>query len=218
MPVAYEDLIGWALKALNVNEFDTELKSVEFVRGGAQMFGTWTVTSPDITGDDYSRVLGIRSSYDKTLPCGIVMGLQVMVCSNLMFSGDTKTVRRQTKGVYGDLPWEIHKMVERYLLSTHTDVEFMESLKEVEGRRHKVNDFVVESMKADVIPSSHIKRVLDEWKAPTYEAFAEHREDLYGLHNAYTHVLKKVNPTSIVQRNARLVEQMKKAWPVLNTA
>tara|TARA_Y100000310_G_C20587956_1_gene766441 strand:- start:992 stop:1315 length:324 start_codon:yes stop_codon:yes gene_type:complete len=98
-------------------------------------------------------------------------------------------------------------------MSATQDVEWMNNLKGATPARTDVNDLVIDSMRQGVINSSHIKRVLDEWDAPTFDAFQPHRDDLFGLHNAFTHVMKKANPTSLIQRNSKLVGLFNEQWP-----
>ena len=40
------------------------------------------------TNVDYSLVLGLRNSHDKTFPASLALGSQVLVCDNLSFFGE----------------------------------------------------------------------------------------------------------------------------------
>jgi len=218
-PVPYHDLINWATQALDMRGMDTQLEGVQLVKDGAQMFGTWTVKPKDTDewGEEFRQVLGLRSSYDKTLPCGVVMGVQVMVCSNLMFSGNIKATHRHTKNVYDSLPWEIHKLVESYLDRFTSDVDFLNNLKTVELVEKERNDFIVKAMEDDIITTSQVQRVVSECQAPSFPEFEEHRDTLYGLHNAFTHSFKRANPTTVVARNVKLNRMINNYWePQLN--
>jgi len=55
---------------------------------------------------------GFRNSYDKSLSVGFVAGATVIVCSNLMFEGDIKIMRKHTNRVFSDLGDLIEDAVE----------------------------------------------------------------------------------------------------------
>lgn len=220
-PVGYTELIAMAEDALNLRDFDMTPNKIELAKDGQQMFGTWVVTPQDADDgtEGYQRVLGIRSSYDKSLPCGFVMGVRIMVCSNLQFSGQYKTTRRHTGNILEDLPWDVHKLVSNGLSGYSADIEFLESSKEVMLDRRlggrpgvRVNDFIVRSMEKNVINSSQIGRVVSEFSSPSFEAFGDHAGSLYNLHNAFTHVIKRVNPMTLVPKTATLTQMVKDEW------
>lgn len=56
--------------------------------------------------------IGFRNSYDKSLSVGFVAGATVIVCSNLMFEGDIKIMRKHTNRVFKDLGDLIEDAVE----------------------------------------------------------------------------------------------------------
>jgi hypothetical protein len=65
-----------------------------------QMFGCFSVGM----GNSEQRMsVGFRNSYDKSLAVGLVSGAQVIVCSNLMFVGDIKLMRKHTTNVFQDM-------------------------------------------------------------------------------------------------------------------
>jgi len=61
--------------------------------------------------DDYTWVLGLRNSHDKTFPAGIVAGASVFVCDNLSFSGEVKFARKHTRFINRDLPQLVERSI-----------------------------------------------------------------------------------------------------------
>ena len=58
----------------------------------------------EFNSKDYSWVVGVRNSHDKTFPAGVVAGSQVFVCDNLAFCGEIKFGRKHTRFIERDLP------------------------------------------------------------------------------------------------------------------
>ena len=225
-PVPYNDFIEYARDALRARGVVMNTNRLELARDGQQMFGTFEVY-PMLTEDGesavtgaepyrneaaYRRMLGLRTSYDKSLPNGIIMGAQLIVCSNLMFSGEFLVTRRHTKNVLNDLPSDVFRLVGRGLEGYSDVVGMLEWMKgEDVGHRQMLNDFVVRSMREGVINSGQILRVLKEFENPTF-GIDGRTNSVYNLHNAFTHVIKKVNPISIVPRISTLTEMCKQEW------
>ena len=108
IPVSHQELVT-KIKQAGVNHYksdpmDTKL---EVNYRGQQMFGSMTFFDPDNT---LRRSIGFRNSYDKTLPIGVCGGASVVVCSNLMFTGDVIKMRKHTQNVEEDLNILIQKL------------------------------------------------------------------------------------------------------------
>jgi hypothetical protein len=69
-------------------------------RYGARMFATLQFKHPH--SEQLQMAIGLRSSYDKSLSLGVAVGVHVIACSNMMFSGDIVTMRKHTSGVLQD--------------------------------------------------------------------------------------------------------------------
>ena len=48
---------------------------------------------------EYTKAIGFRNSYDKSLSVGFTVGLSVLVCDNLCFGGETTIQRKHTSGI-----------------------------------------------------------------------------------------------------------------------
>jgi hypothetical protein len=96
---------------LHVPRFGLRIQSEQFAlaREGAQMFGVLTCAN-GTSHHDYAPVLGLRSSYDRSLSVGLVGGaVRVFVCDNLAFSGEVTMHRKHTVHVFRDLPDLIYR-------------------------------------------------------------------------------------------------------------
>jgi hypothetical protein len=61
-------------------------------RGDAKLFGIMDLVVPDVNEPDYRMAVGLRGSNDKSMAISAVAGARVLVCSNMLFSGDSGTV------------------------------------------------------------------------------------------------------------------------------
>ena len=83
-----------------------EIKNNSYCLNGnsKQMFGVLTLNNPNMVapnigaGHGLDFCIGYRNSLDKSLPMDITTGSQVMVCSNLMMTGDVRMIRKHTRG------------------------------------------------------------------------------------------------------------------------
>jgi hypothetical protein len=61
--------------------------------------------------EDYSMVVGVRNSHDRTFPAALALGSGVFVCDNLAFRGEVKLARKHTRFIDRDLPLLVNRAV-----------------------------------------------------------------------------------------------------------
>ncbi len=137
---------------------------------------------------DYSWVVGVRNSHDKSLPCGIVAGTSVMVCDNLSFSGEVKLSRKHTCMIRVDLPLLARAAIGKLVDKWHTQDQRIDVYKNSTLKDWLAHDLVIKALDAEVIPSTKLPQVLHEWRDPRHREFAP--RNVWSLHNAFTEVLK----------------------------
>ena len=64
----------------------------------------------------YQYMLGFRSGNRLNMSCGVVLGVNVLVCDNLCFNGEIKLQRKHTKYVKRDLPPMIANSIDKLLM------------------------------------------------------------------------------------------------------
>ena len=55
--------------------------------------------------------IGFRNSYNKSISAGFCAGSRVIVCSNLMFTGDIVRIRRHTRNILTDIDVIIKEII-----------------------------------------------------------------------------------------------------------
>jgi len=160
-----------------------------------QFFGLLGVRFSGVhTDDSYQVVVGLRGSYDQSLPRGMAMGSRVFVCDNLAFSGEVSVYTKQTTNIRSRLPGLIAGAIDQLpQLAMHQQEKF-----------EKYRNFLLDPVEADhlmvelvrrgaILPSS-IGRILQEWDVPSHREHAEDGKSLWTFHNAVTEASKPTNP------------------------
>lgn len=137
---------------------------------------------------DYTWVLGLRNSHDKTLPAGLVAGSQVFVCDNLAFSGEVQVSRKHTVNILRDLPELIGNAIGRLLGRFRDQDRRVERYRECRLGDNDAHDLTIRALDEGVICASRIPDVLHEWREPQHEAFQP--RTVWSWFNACTETLK----------------------------
>ena len=165
--------------------------------------------------DDYGLVLGLRNSHDKSVAAGLVLGTNVIVCSNGMFFGQSSFRTLHTPKIMSRLPYLINKSFGNILPMQKRMDQSIEIYKNHRTHATEVHDFLIRSVDRGVIPNSYIPHVLKEYRAPTHDEFVkrmEHSDRVirtgWTLMNAYSEILKRVNPFTLPTRTIKLHEML----------
>ena len=153
--------------------------------------------------DDYCIVTGLRNSHIKSFSAGLCMGSQVFVCDNLCFSGQVTIKRKHSRNILRDMPGVINKAVGQLAVLGEQQEQRLEAYKETRLSDMTVRDFVVRAMEQRVIGCTLIPKVLDQWRNPAHEEFAEDR-NAWRLFNGFTEVLKGRGLYEMPERTMKL--------------
>ena len=155
---------------------------------GNRYFGLTEVVNDPTDPRDYSLVLGLRNSHDKTFPVGLVAGASVFVCDNLSFSGEVRLTRKHTVHLQRDMPQLVSRGVGRLMNLWGHQGKRIEAYKNHKMRDKSAHDLVVRAVDIGACTNRMIPSVLNEWRTPTYPAFAD--RTAWSLFNAFTEALK----------------------------
>ena len=158
-------------------------------KDGDRYFGLMGVQAEGVDpSDDYSLVLGLRNSHDKSFPAALALGAGVFVCDNLSFSGEIKLARRHTKNILRDLPEVVTKALGRLGDLRNTQERRIEAYQNTSCDDKSAHDFVIRAIDSKVIGPTRIKNVLEQWRQPKYDEFST--RDCWSLFNAFTEAMK----------------------------
>jgi hypothetical protein len=160
--------------------------------------------SADHSTADYSLVVGIRNSHDKTFPASLALGSQVLVCDNLSFFGEVVIARRHTRFIERDLPGIVATAVGRLTEMRSRQADRITAYKQKQIRDRTVHDVVVQAVDSRIIPVTQLPLVIKEWRAPSHDAFLEDGRSVWRLFNAFTESFKTRSLEMLPQRSQAL--------------
>lgn len=137
---------------------------------------------------DYTWVLGLRNSHDKTIPAGLVAGSQVFVCDNLAFSGEIVVSRKHTSFILRDLPLLLENVLQRLLGKWRAQDRRIEHYKGYALSDGTAHDLTIRALDAGAITNRMIPDVLREWREPRHAAFQP--RNVWSWFNSVTEQLK----------------------------
>ena len=187
----YIDDIHNALSGHNV-----EVRDEQYViqKDAQRLFGMMVVGGQD----DWQLTLGIRGSHDQSVPRGIALGTNVLVCSNLCFSGELFNGKaKQTLYNQGRILQMIDDAMSTIPEAFDHQAKVFDSYKsyyfselEDRGREDNVADMLLtEAFRRGALSGSQLGLAIREYDNPSY---VEHGQqgDLWKLFNAFTQAIK----------------------------
>lgn len=171
-----------------------------------------------ITANEWRLLIGLRGSHNQRIPRGLTLGSQIMVCSNLCFSGSIGTINtKQTLNMSERLPTLINDALARVPELAQLQDKKFGAYKKLELTSQLGDSALVSLYRKGAMNSAQLARAICEWSKPSYE---EHKQyDTNGkvwsgwrLFNAVTESQKPtgsvVNTDTIRQRTEVLTDFM----------
>jgi len=195
MPIPHYNFLDGVQSTLERGGLKVIAEAHALAHEGSRYFGLLQLANGDNPAD-YSFVLGLRNSHDKTFPAGLVVGSGVFVCDNLAFSGEIRIARKHTLNINRDLPSLIQTAVGRLHDMRGLQDRRIAAYKETEISDAQAHDLMIQALDARIVTATKIPAVLGEWRAPRHAEFAKGR-NVWRLMQAFTEIGKR---TSVFER------------------
>ena len=167
--------------------------NIKLTNNGKQLFGT-----VDFCTSGYNNLIsiGFRNSYDKSVSAGFCAGSRVLVCSNLMFTGDIVKLRRHTINIVKDLDIIIKEIIsygEKNAKQLKNDMRLFQSIK---INNKEAAEIIGDAFfNINIFNSSQVNVIKKGWIFGDYSKNNGLNEvckqrTLYSLYQACTHALK----------------------------
>lgn len=193
-PVPHLDVADTVVKTLEGRGYRIENESWILAKRGLRLFGVIDLTVPltrfDAPGKGTKISLGVRSSFDKKIPLGIVAGSRVVVCSNLAFSGEISYKRRHTRNGLDDFRRQIEESIDRLPAFQSMEAARFDSWMNHELIDHQADALVLALFESGIIGLRQFKPVMDELRNPSFDDFAG-KITVWSLFNRITTALRK---------------------------
>jgi len=205
VPIKHTDLVNFIKERLDKEGLIVETERYETNKKGSQFFGHLGLASQN---SDMRMALGFRNSYDKSLPVGFAAGAQVIVCSNLMLSGDMVQHRKHTTNVQRDLDGVLGEAIQR-IEETFVTIEqevkiFQETELSMETAQQKFGEILMN--RRDVATPEQVLAATRFFKNPLHN-FGN--ETVWGFYNAFTEALKNGHAGILPKQYLKLHEYVK---------
>jgi hypothetical protein len=199
-PIPHSVLIEQVEVALHANALHVVGQAHSLTHDGSRYFGLIEIRNGAVH-PDYTWVLGLRNSHDKSFPAGLVAGGSVFVCDNLSFSGEIKITRRHTRFILLDLPRLIGGAVERLIGEFRHQDQRIAAYKGKTVTDRSAHDLIIRSTDVGACTNRQIPAVLKWWREPKHDEFAP--RNAWSLFNSFTEV-QKGNLTELPNRTEAL--------------
>jgi hypothetical protein len=197
-PVSHGILIDTVQEKLYKHRLSITEKRYSANGNGSQLFAVYDL---EHATHETRLNIGFRNSYDKTLPVGFVAGGTVIVCSNLMFKGEIKMVRRHTKNVFHDMETIAEEVISRAInqyeqLEADKDIMKMRLLSKRQMAELAGRMFIEEKL---VNPTQFNIMAKEIQHSDTFNGGS-----LWDLYNHTTEALKRSHPSHAMQDHIRV--------------
>jgi len=189
VPVAHQRLIDIVEATIEMHGFTITNQAHGIWGNGDRYFGLMELSSSQ-NASDYSLVLGLRNSHDKTFPASIALGSQVIVCDNLSFFGEVVLTRKHTRFIERDLPGIVAQAVGRLSEMRTQQDDRIALYKQTRIQDKTAHDLLVRAVDARIIPVTQLPLVLSEWREPSHAEFTQNGNSVWRLFNAFTESFK----------------------------
>lgn len=159
-PVAHGVLVSTLTEVLSNRGIRVSREEYAIQRAGTVLFGVMDLAWGH-TAEHYAA-LGLRTSNDKTLAIQIAIGARVVVCDNLLMSGELIALKRKhTAGL--ELTDEITRAIRRYELGYESLQRGMERLKRCSISLVEAREMVFNLFARKILPVKLFRRVASEY-------------------------------------------------------
>lgn len=213
-PVSHHDVARISLDSLESAGYQIRNERWTLSNNDQRIFGVIDLNLPlarwDTSGKGVTVAIGVRSSYDKKLPLGIVAGSRVFVCSNLAFCGEISFKRKHTKFGLTDFQNQITQAIDKLPAYQALESERINSWMNYEMSQHQSDALLLALFESGTISIRQFQHVIAEYRKPTYEDFSG-KITLWNFFNRITTALRergKDRPLSHSQETSQLISRL----------
>lgn len=133
---------------------------------GNKYFGVLSLKS---TYGDYTDMVGLRNSHDKSMPVGLAFGSRVFICDNMAMIADQVMRRKHTVKAKHELPALISAMVEPLSAAREKQHKVISRYKATPIGQQLVDHAIMSLYREGVLNVTKIADVEDQWNKPTHD-------------------------------------------------
>jgi hypothetical protein len=200
-PIAHGDLISAIDRQLLVRGITIVKEAFAVQREGARLFAVLDLSLE--SSGEVCAAMGIRTANDRSMALEIAVGMRVLVCDNLAFSGDLIALRRKHTAKF-DLNADISRAVDRYQAHLLTLQRTIAAAREDALFDAEAKCLIFEAFQDEILPLRYFKQVADAYFSPSAEMTDVQPRTMWGLHNAFTRAVRQMAPAPAFQATTEL--------------
>jgi len=199
-PIAHSKVIDALDLAVERHGLAVKSRHYTLAGDGSKMFGTWNIDSGHA---DRDWCFGFRNGMDKSMALGMTAGTNIIVCSNMCFSGDYIAFRKHTSGLSMDhLVWMADQAIEVTLRKSVDFDVWHQGLRGVELSPNLAKAFTFDCMHNGVFPPSKFKPFVEACKE---EYKISGNRDIYTYHGGVTRLHRDSSLFNVADSTRKLV-------------
>lgn len=196
--ISHGSLVDTVYEHLDKAGFVIKDEKIQTAKFGNQIFGTVTCTTGDTEQD---MTIGFRNSYDKSIPVGLVAGNRVIVCSNLMFKGDVKQMRKHTGSVRKELDFlvsqSVNYMADQFEKIRLDTIKMKDAALTKRATAELIGRMYIEE---NLITSTQLSIIKDQLvNSKSFKG-----DTIWDLYNHTTEALKTAHPSTIMKDHIKV--------------
>lgn len=200
-PIAHGDLVSAIDRQLLVRGITIQKETFAVQRDGARLFAVLDL-SIEWSGE-CCAAMGIRTANDRSMALEIAIGVKVLVCDNLAFSGDLIALRRKHTAKF-DLNADLSRAVDRYQAHLLALQRTIARAREDTISEEEAKCLIFEAFEDEILPIRYFKQVAQTFFKPAAEMTDVQPRTMWGLHNAFTRVVRQMAPAPAFQATTEL--------------
>ena len=200
-PIAHGDLISALDRQLLVRGINIGKETFAIQREGARLFGVLDLTLE--SSGEFCAAMGIRTANDRSMALEIAVGVRVLVCDNLAFSGDLIALRRKHT-VKFDLNADLSRAVDRYQAHLTALQRTIAAAREAPIADEEAKGLIFEAFRYEIVPIRYFKQVAETYFNPAADMTDVQPRTMWGLHNAFTRAVRQMAPAPAFQTTTEL--------------
>lgn len=196
-PLSYIDYIDRVTNELHSNGIIIANEEFAITKDGGRMFGLMEIVADRnkrgalIVDDDWKLTVGVRGSHDQSIPRGLTLGSQVMVCSNLCFHGSIGTIQtKQTLNLLERLPGMLREAISKIPELAYNQSNTFGTYRNFEIKPRHGDAALVEIFRRGGFSAAQLARAINEWDTPAFSEHNKYGSSAWKLFNAATQALK----------------------------
>ena len=187
-PIPHHELVSIARDVLQDRGWPIVSEAHALARGGSNYFGLFEVDRPEFDGGMTRTVVGLRNSHIFQYAAAIALGGRVVVCDNLLFTGEVVLGRRHTRNILRDIYPLVSLAVAKLDQSKVIERERFVAYQAMDVSRKCSDHILMSALRSGVIPPSKMAAIVQDFDFPGWRhlEFEQYKGSVFGLYMAIT--------------------------------